>query len=179
MNKKLKSILSWLLAPSAIGIYITLILTAFCFLFYAARDAGVRDRTWVNLLMKMHQSAVDLQFQIRGPQKGAEQVALLVVDEKAVASIGRWPWPREVLAKTIDNAVHYGAKVLAFDMVFSEPSNNVAQQIYDKLHSTSALSPQADQLLQTQVHELDGDHALADVYGRCADHIVAGTFYEG
>jgi adenylate cyclase len=175
MNKKLKTTIGWLLAPTAIGLYITFFMVTMCLLFYADRDAGIKDRLWVNWLLKLHQSSIDYRLQTRGPQKGSDQVALLVVDDKAVETVGRWPWPRETIAKAVDQAFKNGAKVLAFDIVFSEPSNNVAKQIYDSLHSENALSETFDKALQEQVQKLDGDSVLATSYAKNADKIVAGS----
>jgi adenylate cyclase len=177
MNTKFKSALSWLLAPSAIGIYLTLTLSILCFQYYRYRDGGIRDVPWINLIQRAHQNSIDFRLQSRGPQKGSDKVALLVVDEKAVEAVGRWPWPREVLAQAIDNAFKAGAKVLAFDMVFSEPTNNVGQEIYDKLRSTKQLSPDLEKTLQGEITRLDNDQALANVYAKYADKIVAGSAY--
>lgn len=178
MDKKLKAALGLLIAPTAVGLYVTLAVTWLCFLFFAARDAGYKDHWWVSLLLRAHQSSIDYRLQVRGPRPGSDKVGLLVVDEKAVATVGRWPWPREILAKAIDNAFKNGAAVLAFDMAFPEPTNNVAQTLYDKLHAEHILSPQAEQTLKAEAQSLDGDRALAQVFGKYADRIVAGSFYD-
>lgn len=171
MNKKVQSVLSWFLNPAAIGIYTAILITASCFYFYighASNDA--------NLINRLHQVSIDGRLQFRGPRPGSSQVALLVVDEKAVNTIGRWPWPRETLAKAIDKAFEYGANVLAFDMVFSEPSKNVAREIYEKVHGKYQLPGDVDQVILTESQRLDGDQALADTFAKHADHIVAGSF---
>lgn len=178
MNKRVQVFLSWLVAPAAIGLYVTLIIASTCFLFYAARDSGQKDKFWVNYILKAHQSSIDYRLQVRGPRRGSPNVALLTIDDKAVATIGRWPWPREIIAKATEKAFHYGAKILAFDITFSEPTENVAQKIYSQLKDKHALSADGDRLMQAEAKRLDGDQALADVFGKYADKIVAGSQFQ-
>lgn len=175
--KKFKAAMAWLLAPSAIGLYLTFILSWLCFVFYQARDSGNRDTAWINVFQRAHQNSVDFRLQSRGPKPGSEQVALLVVDEKAVDAVGRWPWPRETLGKAIETAFQYGAKVIAFDMMFSEPSVNVGKEIYEKLKAQQKLNPELEKTLANEALRLDSDRAFSDVFEKYADKIVAGSAY--
>ncbi len=71
----------------------------------------------------------DARFRIRGPVKPDMDIVVVAIDHKSIKEIGRWPWSREVTAKLIENlAVHYGTKVTALDIVFSEPQNPVADK---------------------------------------------------
>ena len=71
----------------------------------------------------------DARFRIRGPVKPDEGVVVVAIDHKSIKEIGRWPWSREVTGKLIENlATHYGTKVTALDIVFSEPQNMVADK---------------------------------------------------
>ncbi len=53
--------------------------------------------------------------------KTARPVAIVDVDEKSLAKLGQWPWPRTRVADMIINLTNLGAVVIAFDMVFAEP----------------------------------------------------------
>jgi adenylate cyclase len=56
----------------------------------------------------------------RPPQPGAIIVA---VDEPSFSEIGqRWPWPRDLHARLVERLRAAGAKVIAFDIIFAEPS---------------------------------------------------------
>jgi adenylate cyclase len=51
-------------------------------------------------------------------------VVVVAIDEPSFSEVGlQWPWPRELHAKLVDELVRAGASVVAFDIVFSEPSN--------------------------------------------------------
>ena len=39
------------------------------------------------------------QFRLRGPLPGNDQVVIVAIDEPSLGAIGRWPWPRSVLAE--------------------------------------------------------------------------------
>ena len=45
---------------------------------------------------------------------------LAAIDEKSIKNIGRFPWSRKVWAKLLDKLGILGAKVVAFDVIFSE-----------------------------------------------------------
>src|SRR5579864_2054583 len=61
-------------------------------------------------------------FQVIDPRvKTARPVAIVDIDEKSLAKLGQWPWPRTRLADMITNLTQLGAVVIAFDVVFAEP----------------------------------------------------------
>ena len=50
-----------------------------------------------------------------------DKTVLLSIDEQSLKSVGRWPWSRMVWYEVINKLKVYGAKVIAFDVIFSEP----------------------------------------------------------
>lgn len=54
-------------------------------------------------------------------EKKFNDIVLGRVDDESLKVIGRWPWKREVWSDIIKKFKGYGAKVLAFDVIFSEP----------------------------------------------------------
>ena len=53
--------------------------------------------------------------------KTARPVTIVDIDEKSLAKLGQWPWPRTRIADLIANLTKLGAVVIAFDVIFSEP----------------------------------------------------------
>ena len=47
-------------------------------------------------------------------------VTIAAIDEQSLAKLGRWPWSRTTFAQLIQRLDEAGAKVIAFDMFFSE-----------------------------------------------------------
>src|ERR1700675_4522303 len=61
-------------------------------------------------------------FQLIDPRvKTAKPVTVVDIDEKSLAKLGQWPWPRTRIADLITNLTRLGAVVIAFDVVFAEP----------------------------------------------------------
>ena len=51
-------------------------------------------------------------------------VTLIAIDEPSMAAIGQqWPWPRSQHAELIEQLRSAGAKAIAFDIVFAEPTD--------------------------------------------------------
>lgn len=67
--------------------------------------------------------AMDFRLLQRGPIEPLPNVVIVAIDNESVAAIGRWPWPRAILAELIDRISAAGPKVIGLDIVFSEPSS--------------------------------------------------------
>src|SRR3990172_11321631 len=72
-------------------------------------------------LKTLESKLYDLHFALRGVQSPGDQVVIVAIDEKSLATLGRWPWPRSVLAQVVRNLSDGGAKVIALDILLSEP----------------------------------------------------------
>ncbi len=61
-------------------------------------------------------------------QAGAVVVA---IDEPSIGEIGqRWPWSRELHARLVENLRAAGAKVIAFDIIFADPTTEAADTAF-------------------------------------------------
>ncbi|HEY3158097.1 MAG TPA: CHASE2 domain-containing protein [Vicinamibacterales bacterium] len=56
------------------------------------------------------------------PQSG--QVVIVDVDERSLATVGQWPWRRDVVAGLVTRLRDMGASVVALDIIFAEPDRN-------------------------------------------------------
>lgn len=65
-------------------------------------------------------SAVSDSYYHFNPHAPSRDIVFVRVDHAAVKRFGRWPWPRDRIAQGIERL--QGARVLALDMVFSEPT---------------------------------------------------------
>lgn len=72
-----------------------------------------------------------LNFKFRSHDQGtlpAPQVVIAGVDESSLDEFGRWPWDRNVIADLINQLTRGGAKVIAFDMAFTDEDRNPQYQ---------------------------------------------------
>jgi len=75
----------------------------------------------INSLERMSR---DLRFLIRGEQRASGKVVDVLIDDISIKAIGRWPWPRFVLAETINRLHAGGAVAIVVDLLFTEPEKN-------------------------------------------------------
>ena len=79
---------------------------------------------WVSqttLLHNLEAKALDLRFQLRGAKSPSSPVMLIVIDDRSIAELGRWPWSRRHFAEIAQWLHAAGAKVIAFDLLLAEP----------------------------------------------------------
>ena len=65
--------------------------------------------------------------EIPPPEK--KPVTIIDIDERSLAEVGQWPWPRSTIAKLVENTKQMGATLIAFDIVFAEPDRTDPQTI--------------------------------------------------
>lgn len=98
---------------------ISLILTLF-FIFLAL--SLEHSKSQFSFLQSLALKAnVDAQFQLRGPRPLSDDIVIVAIDDKSIEKFGRWPWNRTLLAEGLKKMAQATPKLVAFDMVFSEP----------------------------------------------------------
>jgi eukaryotic-like serine/threonine-protein kinase len=59
---------------------------------------------------------------VRGAERlPSERVAVVAIDDESIQNIGRWPWPRDIHARMIEQLRAGGAKVIGNTILYSEP----------------------------------------------------------
>ena len=66
----------------------------------------------------------DLRFQLRGAMAADPRVVVAAIDARSIKELGRWPWSRELTGELITRLKEQGARVVALDLVFSEPQGD-------------------------------------------------------
>jgi CHASE2 domain-containing sensor protein len=126
----------------------------------AASASGVLDR--------QESDTVDLRFALRGDHRPAD-VVVVGIDDVTFGDLGlRWPFPRGLHAEAIDRLREGGAKVIVYDVQFTEPSRDVRQdlRLYD------AIGRARNVVLATSEIGADGS---TDVLGGDANLRAAGA----
>jgi adenylate cyclase len=120
----------------------------------------------------------DNHFRIRGARSANPQVAIVAIDEASLKTIGRWPWPRNVLAELTRGLKEAGASAVAFDIILSEPERSgemlVASRLAEKLGA--ALNPAAKRELDAVLRTADHDRDLAEAIRDHGRVILANQF---
>src|SRR6476469_4879836 len=66
--------------------------------------------------------AADWLMRARGPLPVPDDIAIVAIDEPSIARFGRFPWNRQVMARTVDAIAAARPKVIALDVLFSDPT---------------------------------------------------------
>jgi adenylate cyclase len=69
---------------------------------------------------RMDLIAYDLRINAAPVRPASGMVAIAAIDDRSIAQLGQWPWPRLVLARLVDALKDYKVKVIGFDAIFSE-----------------------------------------------------------
>lgn len=129
------------------------------------------DASRNSLLTRVNAVWYDWRFQAWPPQRDAAiPIVIVDLDEATQQHEGRWPWDRRKVAELVTALQGYGAALIGFDVVFSEPGGNPVSQILD----TAELPPFIADALSPLLATVDGDSALARVL---SEQTVLGYFF--
>lgn len=66
----------------------------------------------------------DLRSTMRETRTPPAEIAIVAIDDDSIAKLGRWPWPRAVIADGIAAIRQAGAKVIGLNVLFTEAEQN-------------------------------------------------------
>jgi len=59
---------------------------------------------------------------LRTGATASPDIVIVAIDDDSIDYLGRFPWPRDIHARMIENLAEAGAAVIAIDLVFTEPA---------------------------------------------------------
>lgn len=143
-----------------------------------------------DLIQSLERKAYDLGV-MASSRTPSDKIAVIAIDDRSIANLGRWPWPREIQARMIDILAAGQAKVVGHTVFFLEPQVDVGLSYVDKLAALLARSSlknsadparraewaELDGLLREAMLHLDNDQKLADSMARAND-VLLGMYFE-
>ena len=117
----------------------------------------------------------------------SDRIAIIAIDDQSIANIGRWPWPRDVQAKLIDQLSAAKAKTIVNTTLFFEPQTDRGMAYIRKMKdllADPALEPNATsdalgKVIADAEVALDTDALLAASMARAANVLVPSVFTTG
>ena len=79
--------------------------------------AGLGSR---NGLGRLDQTVYDRLIQTH-TQPARKDIIIVAADDYSLAQLGRWPWPRSVIARTLDRLAQAGPRAVGLDLILTEP----------------------------------------------------------
>lgn len=133
------------------------------------RSGATRATLASRFFQSLEWSWYDAKFRLR-PQEQASGVIIAKIDDLSLKAFGRWPWTRARYQELLDMLYSYGAQVVAFDAVFSEPEFQ-SQALKDYL---AAPAPGHAKSLKDLLALKDADIAtLSDTLPNVGDQIFS------
>ena len=128
------------------------------------------------IINRLDNIAYDLRLLLTMPETVDDRVVIVDIDEKSLTEQGRWPWPRNTVAKLLDQLFdRYGVKLVAFDVVFAEPEETSASALVEALRENGVDVP--TEQLASMRDLFERDEILAEsIQGR---NVVLGLFFSG
>jgi signal transduction histidine kinase len=74
-------------------------------------------------VVSLDQRLGDFYFRMRPAQPASTAVALVLIDDEALARYGRWPWPRRDLAQLVRAIASFQPKAIGIDILLPEPED--------------------------------------------------------
>jgi signal transduction histidine kinase len=87
------------------------------------------------LVRRLDLHVYDSLLRRAGAGSTSGHIAIVDIDERSVATVGQWPWRRDVMAELVERVRALGAQTIALDIVFSE-----ADRQRDELNSDTILA---------------------------------------
>jgi serine phosphatase RsbU (regulator of sigma subunit)/CHASE2 domain-containing sensor protein len=111
-------------------------------------------------------------YQAMMPRQRVSAPAVVVaVDEKSLAQLGQWPWPRTLVARLFDRLAEYRPLAVGVDVIFAEPDRHSPEAVAENNpHIGRALALQLKRLLTNDETLAAAIRRLPVVLG------VAGTY---
>ena len=90
-------------------------------------------------LPRLDDTVYDTVMRSGGTQPPGDRVVIVDVDERSLATVGQWPWRRDVVGRLIAQLQNMGASAIALDIIFAESrSLRRARNLRHRLGSSRA-----------------------------------------
>jgi adenylate cyclase len=149
------------MSNKAIRMLVRLGISVVLFLVFMLHTSGAFES---RLLTTLENLTYDNRLRVSMPQTVDPRIVIVDIDEKSMAVEGQFPWPRDKLGRLVTELFDtYHAKVVGFDMIFSEPDRQSGRELFDRLAAGPlAELPGFTERAAAAREQLDTDRAFAD-----------------
>ena len=95
----------------------------------------------------------------------SDRILHIDIDDNSLARTERWPWPRQRIALVVDELSRLGARMIAFDVLFTEPQNPRLVPLEDDAPTDADVDPTIVQ----RARRIEDDQCLADAVQRAGN----------
>lgn len=107
-----------------------------------------------NIELKLY----DMRFRARGPLPAREDIVIIAMDTPSFDQVSVWPWPWHLYGDIVKRLGKAGAKVIAFDILFSDPQTTGANEVQRFREAIKAIPGKV--ILSSDFDEEESDQRL-------------------
>ena len=145
--------------------------------------AGLACVSWLapNALVRLDNDALDFQFRLRGERSPGQEIILVLIDEKSLKDIGRWPWARDKQALLIERIGAQQPAVIGVDVIYAEPEESVAVRDLQRWSAAERRHGRLDDRvfdsLNTRLKTLDPDQRFENSMAQAGKIVLTMPFF--
>lgn len=164
------------------SLLISLLVTLFALLVYSVTFIGERHVPFSKLIERLELDTLDARFQFRGAVRPDPRIIIVDIDQRSQEVLGHWPFPRYHFAQLLDALQKDGARVVSFDITFSQPDDTPLplRTLADRLTQQKKQGKPFDPALLAQIQALektyDYDQQFAAAIQRFGN-VVLGDYF--
>jgi CHASE2 domain-containing sensor protein len=99
----------------------------------------------------------EIQMRLDTPRNpGESKVAIVNIDDKSINKLGKWPWPRHIIAEMITILKNNGARLIGLDTIFSEKEPSPGIEEIKKLYSEILVKSWSEKKSTSQEKKING-----------------------
>ena len=129
----------------------------------------------------------DVMMKFRGSPESPSNIVMVDIDDASIDKLGRWPWPRSLVAEGLNRIDAGGPKVIGLNLLLTEPETSEGLKELAKIEKMirhdlgTDLGPSGDKLLNAISDAqltLDNDKKLAEALTSAGNVILPFFFME-
>jgi adenylate cyclase len=161
---------------------ISFAVTATALGIYWTTFVGERPTPAFDFIHRLELASLDARFQLRGPALPDPRIVIVDIDQRSQEILGRWPFPRSHFAKLIEVLRASGARVVTFDITFSQmdesarPIHEMRLRLAEQQQKGVPLDPRLSDEFNRLEKEFAYDQRFAEAIQRFGK-VVLGNFF--
>jgi adenylate cyclase len=161
---------------------ISLAVTIAALVIYFATFVGERPTPVFDAIGRLELNSLDYRFRVRGRQDPDPRIVIIDIDQRSQEVLGRWPFPRIHFAHMLDALHDDGARVVAFDITFSQqdatalPLRTLRANLEQQKKEGHPPNPQLLEQIKKLEEQYNYDKLFAESIKRFG-RVVLGNFF--
>jgi adenylate cyclase len=164
------------------SLFISGVITLAALAIYSVTFVGERPMPLFDFVTRLELSSLDLRFQYRGRMQPDPRIVIVDIDQQSQEALGHWPFPRIHFAHLVDALREDGARVVAFDITFSQadetvrPLRDLSASLAEQRKKGMAANAVVQSEIQRKEEEYNYDQQFADAIHRFGS-VVLGNYF--